>query len=122
MLHISTQRKKNSFSISFGGNSSKDVAENERANEIEDGDGDGEATNDAQSSHEFAVTVKTVRLTHIYALERAKRTGLGQGCQEACRRDEEATNGHGQVQEVEGLCWVPSSRRRRVWHPPPAAP
>ena len=51
MLHMSMQRRKdfifNLKKLSFGGNSSKDVAENERANKIEDGDGDGEAANDA---------------------------------------------------------------------------
>jgi hypothetical protein len=51
VLHMSMQRRKdyifNLKKLSFGGNSSKDVAENERANKIEDGDGDGEAANDA---------------------------------------------------------------------------
>ena len=115
---MSMQRRKdfifNLKKLSFGGNSSKDVAENERANEIEDGDGDGEATNDAQSSHEFAVTVKTVRLTHIYALERAKRTGLGQGCRTACPRDEGATNGHDLEREAGDLCSAPSFHHQRV--------
>jgi hypothetical protein len=88
--------------IGFGSNSSKNIAENERAYEVKNSCSDGQAAKNAYGSFELAITGKLSDVNVVRA--RIRLTGLDRGCQEACRKDEKATSGLGQEQEVEGPC------------------